>query len=280
MRRERISENVYWFKSDIYAQVTAGVVAGPLWAVVIDTLAMPEETLMMRAFVEEDLQVPVRYVINTHHHADHCWGNCFFPGATLLAHSLCRQYMIDIEMDALETAKKQSPDFIQSKIKVPHLTLSTGTISLRVGKKTLSIFPTPGNSDDGISVLIVEDRVLFAGDVFMPIPFIVEGDIDLLYKSIDMIGKMGLENIVQGHGDIILRGEIQNAVKENLDYLSAVKRAVRIASRRKDPIKAIEKIDIESCGKKRVILGGLAEELHKRNIFALHQHLISKDNGF
>ncbi len=28
MQRERISENVYWFQSDIYAQVTAGAVTG------------------------------------------------------------------------------------------------------------------------------------------------------------------------------------------------------------------------------------------------------------
>jgi hypothetical protein len=37
MHRERVSENVFWFQSEIYAQVTAGVVAGPQWAVVIDT---------------------------------------------------------------------------------------------------------------------------------------------------------------------------------------------------------------------------------------------------
>jgi cyclase len=41
MHRERVSENVYWFQSDVYAQVTAGVVAGPHWSVVIDTLALP-----------------------------------------------------------------------------------------------------------------------------------------------------------------------------------------------------------------------------------------------
>ena len=73
MQRERVSENVYWFQSSIYAQVTAGVVLGTDWAVVIDTLAIPEETLAMRSFVEEELKVPVRYVINTHYHADHTW---------------------------------------------------------------------------------------------------------------------------------------------------------------------------------------------------------------
>jgi hypothetical protein len=63
MHRERVSENVYWFQSEIYAQVTAGVVTGPQWAVVIDTLALPDEALAMRAFIEEELAVPVRYII-------------------------------------------------------------------------------------------------------------------------------------------------------------------------------------------------------------------------
>ncbi len=80
MQRERVSDNVYWFQSEVYAQVTAGAITGPQWAVVIDTLALPEETREMRDFLEDDLGIPVRYVINTHSHADHSWGNCFFPG--------------------------------------------------------------------------------------------------------------------------------------------------------------------------------------------------------
>ena len=67
MHRERVSENVFWFQSEVYAQVTAGVVAGPQWAVVIDTLALPDETLTIREFIEHELSVPVRYVINTHY---------------------------------------------------------------------------------------------------------------------------------------------------------------------------------------------------------------------
>jgi len=47
MHRERVSENVFWFQSEVYAQVTAGVVAGPQWAVVIDTLALPDETIVV-----------------------------------------------------------------------------------------------------------------------------------------------------------------------------------------------------------------------------------------
>lgn len=277
MHRERVSENVYWFQSEVYAQVTAGVVAGPQWAVVIDTLALPDETLGMREFIEHELGVPVRYVINTHHHADHAWGNCFFPGATIISHERCRNYLIERGMPSLEAARKQNAMLRQVKIVLPHITFSQGEMTLRVGKKNLSIMMAIGHSEDGISVLVEEDRILFAGDVFMPLPYIVDGNVDEIAASIKKIGRMGLENIVQGHGDIILRGEIEAAVKENLNYISAIKKAVRTASRRKAALEYLENISIEECGKSRVHLGGLAVKLHERNLRALLRQFQSGD---
>ncbi len=272
MHRERVSENVYWFQSEVYAQVTAGVVAGPQWAVAIDTLALPDETLSIREFIEHELNVPIRYVINTHYHADHSWGNCFFPGATVIAHARCRDLLEERGIPSLEQAKKQNPALKQVKIILPHMTFAEGEITLRVGKKNLIISTTPGHSDDGIAVLVEEDRILFAGDSFMPLPYIVDGNLDDIAASIKRIGRMGLENIVQGHGDVILRGEIDAAVRENLNYLSAIRKSVKSAAKRKNAEELIEQINIEDCGKSRVYLGGLAETLHRRNLQALlHQ---------
>ncbi len=278
MHRERVSENVYWFQSEVFAQVTAGAITGPQWAVVIDTLALPEETLAMRSYLEDVLNVPVRYVINTHYHADHTWGNCHFPGATILAHALCRQAILEYGQANLELARKNNPVFRQTKLVAPHFTFESGSLSLRVGKKNLILTSTPGHSIDGISILVEEDRVLFAGDAFMPLPHIVDGDLEQLSTTIKGIGKMGLENIVQGHGDIILRGEIEGAVKDNLAYLSALRKAVKTAARRKNPEDALEAIDIESCGKSRVSLGGLGQDLHRRNVRALYRQ-ICKDES-
>src|SRR5512143_1492701 len=109
MHRERVSENVFWFQSEVYALVTAGVVAWRQWAVVVDTLALPDETLGMREFVEHELGVPVHYVINTHYHADHAWGNCFFPGATVIGHALSRQVMLEKGQASLESARRTTP---------------------------------------------------------------------------------------------------------------------------------------------------------------------------
>jgi cyclase len=275
MHRERVSENVFWFQSEVYALVTAGVVAGPQWAVAIDTLALPDETLGMREFVEHELGVPVRYVINTHYHADHAWGNCFFPGATVIAHERCRDLLTERGLPSLEAARKQNPSLRQVKIILPHMTFSSGELTLRVGKKNLTIVLAPGHSEDGIAVLVEEDRVLFAGDSFMPVPYIVDGDVDAIAASIKRIGRMGLENIVQGHGDIILRGEIDAAVRENLAYISNIKKFARAAARRKTNEDMMENAGLEESGKSRVYLGGLAESLHKRNM----QTLVNKARG-
>ncbi len=276
MQRERVADNVYYFQSDLYAQVTAGAVIGPNWAVVIDTLALPEETLQIRDFIEQEINLPIRYVINTHYHADHSWGNYFFPGATVIAHRQCRELLETKGKASLEEARKHNTALRQVKIVLPQLTFNESNLILRVGKKTLTMFSLPGPSADNIGILVEEDRVLFSGDSFMPLPYIVDGNIDDLVVSLKKMGKMGLENIVPGHGDIILRGEIEAAVKDNLAYLSAIRKAVRKSARRKYPMDVLDEVNVESCGKSRVLIGGLAEELHRRNLRALYRQLYNE----
>ena len=88
MQRERITDNILVFRSDLYAQVTAGVVLTSAGAVLIDTLLYPEESQRIRRFVETGLGCEIVYVINTHFHADHTTGTCFFPGAQVISHRL------------------------------------------------------------------------------------------------------------------------------------------------------------------------------------------------
>ncbi len=266
MHRERVSDNVYWFQSNVYAQVTAGVVVGPKWSVLIDTLALPEETIAIRDFVERHLQTKIRYIINTHYHADHTWGNCFFPDATIIAHTRCRELLIERGIPALEEAKNQNATLKQVEITLPDLTLDQGEMTLEIGKKHLQIMPAPGHSEDGIAVLVVEDRVLFAGDVLMPLPYLPDGNIDDMRAFYERINGMTLENIVQGHGEIILRGEVAPTIESNLGYLNTLEKVAKTALRRKAPQEYLAKQDVEKCGKSRIILGGLAEGLHKQNL--------------
>ena len=106
----------------------------------------------------------------------------------------------------------------------------------------------------------------------MPVPFFVGGDYDVLLSTLIRYSEMGLENIIQGHGDIILRGEIDDKVQMNVDYLHTLKKIVKAAHRRRYPYEFLAQQDIEDTGKNRVLLGGIAETLHQRNLAWLYYH--------
>jgi glyoxylase-like metal-dependent hydrolase (beta-lactamase superfamily II) len=277
IQQERVAENVYSFQSRVYAEVNAGVIAGPDMAVVVDTLPFPEETMMMRDFIERELQVPVRYVINTHYHADHTWGNYLFSGAKIISHTLCYNYLVEKGIPALERGKEHNSALRSVRIVLPHITFDEGELILRIGKKNIRIFPLPGHTDDMIAVLVEEDRVLYTGDTMMALPYIVDGDLDVTVKSMRKVASMGLENVVQGHGDIVLRGEIEYVVEDNVSYLTELQKAVKKAKRRKYPLDLLEEVDVESCGKSRVLLGGLAESLHQNNLKALYRQTFGEE---
>ncbi|MEX2030111.1 MAG: MBL fold metallo-hydrolase [Anaerolineales bacterium] len=271
MVTERIAESVYLFTSEEYAQVNAGAVIGPEWTVLIDTLASPQETRQIREFVERRLSSRVRYLVNTHYHADHTIGNYLFPEATVVAHTLCRELMDTRGRAALDNARDANRDLRDIEVVLPQAVFDGGEINLRVGRRILQLLPVPGHSADGIGVLILEDRVLFAGDAMMPIPYLVDGNFEDQVESLKRFPRLKLENLIQGHGEVILRGEILNAVRSNLTYLGHLARLVRRAGKRKAAMAYLSEIDLESCGKSRILLNGLAAELHSRNVQALYQ---------
>jgi glyoxylase-like metal-dependent hydrolase (beta-lactamase superfamily II) len=273
MIRERVADNVYVFTSELYAQVNAGAVVGPDFSVIIDTLAYPEETQEIREYVEERLGSPVRYVVNTHYHADHTLGNWWFKGATFIGHREARALMDTRGRESLERSRQTSRELCDVELVLPDVTFDGGELNLRVGKRTLQLVPLPGHSPDGLGVLVLEDRVLFSGDAMMPLPHLVNGDLEALTASLKRIPRLKLENVIQGHGEVILRGEIVNAVRSNLNYVAAVRREVARASRRKDPEAYLLGVSIEECGKSRILLGGLAEDLHRRNLLGVYRSL-------
>lgn len=273
MIRERVAENIYIFTSDLYAQVNAGAIVGPTWSVLIDTLVFPSEVREIKRYIEEELLSPIRYVINTHYHLDHSFGNSFFPNASIISHALCRELLDTRGREKLAEAKVHSKELRDSKIRLPDVVFTDDFLTIQIGNRTLNLIHLPGHSPDGIGVLVVEDKVLFSGDLMMPLPYLPDGDYDQMVENLKRLPKMKLENLVQGHGEPILRGEVSGRVKNNLNYLTAIRRHVQQSARRKNPQAYLERISVEDCGKSRILLGGLAESLHQRNLIALHHQL-------
>ncbi len=273
MHWERLSEDVYVFTSDRYAQVTASLVVSGKVGVMIDTLPFPEETGQIALFARRRCPDGVRYVIYTQHQADHTYGAFLFPKAEIISHALCRDILLDKGVRALETARARSTELAMVRLRLPTLTFNSGVFALRLPGKTLEIFPTPGHTLDSVSVILQEEKILFAGDTVMAIPTIGDGDLGQLRQSIESIAAMPLESIVQGHGEIILRGEIKDNVRRSLNYLEHLEDKVRKLIESGGSRDDARRITLESCGLQRVLLSGVVGQLHLANVLTLYDRL-------
>src|SRR5258708_23488400 len=63
-----------------------GFVTGPQGVISIDSCATRRCTQAYLDAIASVTRPPVRAVVNTHHHGDHTFGNCLFPGAPIIAH--------------------------------------------------------------------------------------------------------------------------------------------------------------------------------------------------
>lgn len=281
MQRERVTEDIYVFNSNLYVQVTAGFVVTTEGIVLIDTLLYPEETLQIKRFIENRLKLPVIYIINTHHHADHTTGTCLFDDAQVVSHYLCRELLNSRGRESLARSKENAPDMANTEIVLPDIVFDD-KMTLHVGNKTFHLEHMPGHSDDSIIVWVEEDNVLFAADTVMPIPHFVDGNYQDFLESLAKLEKRSFENIIQGHGEVILRGEVSQKIKSDITYLQKLRIVVDKAlasSNDSDKVKkALASIKVGACGKSHILLNGAVEQLHYQNVLALadnrHEHIL------
>lgn len=273
MVRERIADDIYVFTSRLYAQVTAGAIITKEGVILIDTLYFPEETWAIKEFLEDRLGHKIRYVINTHYHADHTQGSCLFPKARIVSHAMCRQLLDSVGRAGLAEAKSQSQELDNVNIILPDLYFDEGEMAINFGGKNLSLVHMPGHSLDLIGVFVKNNRILFASDNMMPVPTIFDGSFNALNNSLHKMLEMKPDTVVQGHGEVILRGEIESVIQSNLDYLSKIKSEVAKTIDSGKSEDSLNAIDIESCGKSRIPLNGLVADLHQANLHKLYQEL-------
>jgi glyoxylase-like metal-dependent hydrolase (beta-lactamase superfamily II) len=276
MLRERVSDNVYVFTSEKYAQVTASAVVTPAGAMVIDTLPFPDESRQMATSIARVSRVGTRYVILTHYHADHTYGAYLFPEADVVAHARCRELLAQLGVPALEEAKASEPELEEVTIRLPDVTFDEGETALQVGGKVVRLIYAPGHTRDSIMVYLEDERVLFASDTEMPAPSIVDGDLETFKASLRKVAELPIENLVQGHGEVILRGEVQDVVKASLKYLDTIESKVARAIKSGKGKESLAQITIESCGLSRIPLNGLVQQIHAANLLALYERMAER----
>ena len=264
MQRERLTERIFVFRSDKYAQVTCGLILTDAGAVLIDALLYPDETRRIKRYVEGRLRQRVVCVVNTHYHADHTTGTRFFPSARVIAHRRCRELLDTRGRDGLQALQAESADFDGMQVALPHVAFDEA-LTMTVGDVTLRMWHSPGHSADQCVCLLEREEILFASDALLPLPFFADGDFDDCRRTLQSLRRREYENVVQGHGDIILRGELAEKIDSDLVYLERLESAVENCAEA-DLALLEARFTAEACGKSGALLGGAGAQLHRQNV--------------
>lgn len=274
MRRERVSDDIYVFTSALYAQVTASAVVQKEGIVVIDTLPYPEETRNMLDFLADLGEAPIKYLVNTHSHPDHTFGNYLFgEDVQLVCHRRCWEELVNHGDQVLAEARGSAQEFEEVHLRIPDIIFEDGDMVLHVGNKSVELRLMPGHTRDLTVAYVREDRVLVASDSMMPVPYFVAGDRQQFRESLHRVLDYPLESVVQGHGEVLLRGEVPKAVRASLDYLDLIEEKVQQVVDTGQKPNVLDKITIDQCGRSRIPLNGLVQDLHRINLHTLYQEL-------
>ncbi|MBC7262588.1 MAG: MBL fold metallo-hydrolase, partial [Chloroflexi bacterium] len=207
--------------------------------------------------------------------SDHTNGNYLFPEAEIVAHRLCRETLLQWGEQSLAEAKRDNPALAEVEIRLPNIVFEHDMF-IHLGNRSLYLMPLPGHTHDSIGVMVEGDRILFAGDAVLPVPYIVWGDLDATAQSLRTVRALKPESVVQGHGVLLLKGELAEEIESSLHYLQVIQDKVQKLVQEGAPESALASIDIESCGKSRVPLDGLVQYLHQENLLALYTRLKDK----
>lgn len=205
---KQLAPNIYAY---IQAKATwywnnAGFIVGNDYVVVVDALATVGLTQKFRDEIRKITDKPVRYLINTHHHGDHTYGNHVFAGATIISHDYCRREVIEAGIMDPSLLNTIFPEFdFQGIAATPADITFDKQLTLHMdGREVRLLHFGPGHTVDDIIVYLPAEGVIFAGDfIFLySTPLGMEGSFAGWLRNLDVMAKLGAQVYVPGHGPV------------------------------------------------------------------------------
>jgi glyoxylase-like metal-dependent hydrolase (beta-lactamase superfamily II) len=217
--KDQINDHLIRYSSRA-AYVNSSFIETDSGLIIIDTMLLPRDGKELEK-IKKEYNKKVKFIINSHWHSDHCYGNRFLVDSDteIIAHK-----------DFLETLKLEknviNPSR-QSIVNHKNLRFPTKTIcenyEFMLENEDFSLIHHPGHSNDSISIFWKNRKIIFTGDTVLnsndnhyAVPYFFWGNSSDLICSLENIVEVDPELIVTGHGKPVKIDKIE----QDITYLS------------------------------------------------------------
>ncbi len=248
----RIAEGVYCFRGE-HALMSAdnmgaicniSVFVGNDATAVVDSGGSVILARKLIAAIGKITDRPIRYLINTHMHPDHVFGNAAFRdvGATIVGHRNLPRALAGREEVYLSRFRKiLGEQQMQGVEIIPPDRLVSDTTELDLGGRKLVLKAwQPAHTDNDLTVFDAQSQTLVAGDlVFMDHIPTLDGSLLGWTSQLDQLAAITAINVVPGHGPV--PSPWPAAILAEKRYFEALLRDMRQAIARGQPLSAAVK---------------------------------------
>jgi glyoxylase-like metal-dependent hydrolase (beta-lactamase superfamily II) len=239
-RLERVAEGVYCATSRETAYVVANsaVVVGDESVLVVDSGATPSGARALVQAVRAVSDRPIRYLVDTHFHFDHAFGNAAFgPDTVIIGHEATRALLgpdalhgrtyrgfVDPLPSRVEQLRKEAAaepsvekrrelaaraealdgyvrELATLTLVPPRLTFSE-RMTVDLGNREVHLlFLGRGHTAGDVVVFLPRERILCTGDFFNGyIGYMGDAYVDEWADGLDRLARLDFETVVPGHG--------------------------------------------------------------------------------
>ncbi len=149
---------------------------------------------------------PVRFVIDTHFHPDHSFGNQVWAdeGAVPVAQAGTLDELVKSGAAAWELSARSRPDVAASRLKLPSL-VYTDSLVFDDGRHRVELhWAGVAHTHGDTLVWLPRERILFTGDVCVngSFNYVHDSDIGQWIKALEAAKRLGAEKVCPGHGPL------------------------------------------------------------------------------
>lgn len=240
----KLSDNVYSYVGRTDASpahsfaANAGIVIGREGVLVVDTLISANEGRRFLADIRKITKKPIKYVVNTHTHLDHAFGNCVFAelGAIVISQDADRAQLEKMGAQVMKNISGyglKPEDMAGTEIVLPSLSFSE-RLTIELGSETVQLIRiAPSHTEGSLVVYLPKQKILFSGDILFTDfhPYMADGDLAGWSNTLDKLQAMDIERIVPGHGPLSGKKDL----REMKEYLALFDSSAReMAAKGKD----------------------------------------------